>query len=69
VSTPAAKPVGIIGAGRIGQAMARIALRTRRSVMIANSRGPESLTPLVSAPRFPGRADPDVRRPTLIDSL
>jgi predicted dinucleotide-binding enzyme len=49
VSTPAAKPVGIIGAGRIGQAMARIALRTGRSVMIANSRGPESLTPLVSA--------------------
>ena len=29
--------------------MARIALRTGRSVMIANSRGPESLTPLVSA--------------------
>jgi predicted dinucleotide-binding enzyme len=49
VSTPAAKPVGIIGAGRIGQAMARIALRTGRSAMIANSRGPESLTPLVSA--------------------
>jgi predicted dinucleotide-binding enzyme len=49
VSTPAAKPVGIIGAGLIGQAMARIALRTGRSVMIANSRGPESLTPLVSA--------------------
>ena len=54
MSTPAAKPVGIIGAGRIGQAMARIALRTGRSVMIANSRGPESLAPLVSAPRFPG---------------
>jgi predicted dinucleotide-binding enzyme len=49
VSTPAAKPVGIIGAGRIGQAMARIAMRTGRSVVIANSRGPESLTPLVSA--------------------
>jgi predicted dinucleotide-binding enzyme len=41
--------VGIIGAGRIGQAMARTALRARRSVMIANSRGPESLTSLVSA--------------------
>jgi phosphoglycerate dehydrogenase-like enzyme len=27
VSTPAAKPVGIIGAGRIGQAMARITLQ------------------------------------------
>jgi predicted dinucleotide-binding enzyme len=41
--------VGIIGAGRIGQAMARTAIRARRSVVIANSRGPESLTPLVSA--------------------
>jgi predicted dinucleotide-binding enzyme len=49
VSTPAAKRVGIIGAGRIGQAMARIALRTGRSVVIANSRGPESLTAVVSA--------------------
>jgi len=41
--------VGIIGAGRIGQAMARTALRARRPVMIANSRGPESLTSEVSA--------------------
>jgi predicted dinucleotide-binding enzyme len=43
------KGVGIIGAGRIGQAMARTALRARRSVVIANSRGPESLTSVVSA--------------------
>jgi 8-hydroxy-5-deazaflavin:NADPH oxidoreductase len=43
------KPVGIIGAGRIGQAMARTALRARRSVVLANSRGPESLTSVVSA--------------------
>jgi hypothetical protein len=41
--------VGIIGAGRIGQAMARTALRAGRSVVIANSRGPESLTSVVSA--------------------
>ena len=41
--------VGIIGAGRIGQAMARTALRAGRSVAIANSRGPESLTSVVSA--------------------
>jgi predicted dinucleotide-binding enzyme len=41
--------VGIIGAGRLGQAMARVALRTGRSVVIANSRGPESLTSVVSA--------------------
>src|SRR5207244_13236387 len=39
--------VGIIGAGRIGQAMTRTALRAGRSVVIANSRGPESLTSLV----------------------
>jgi 8-hydroxy-5-deazaflavin:NADPH oxidoreductase len=42
------KRVGIIGAGRIGQAMARTALRAGRSVVIANSRGPESLTSKVS---------------------
>ena len=41
--------VGIIGAGRIGQAMARTALRAGRSVAIANSRGGESLTSMVSA--------------------
>ena len=41
--------VGIIGAGRIGQAIARTALRAGRSVAIANSRGPESLTSMVSA--------------------
>ena len=41
--------VGIIGAGRLGQAMSRAAIRAGRSVVIANSRGPESLTPVVSA--------------------
>ena len=40
--------VGIIGAGRLGQAMARTALRAGRRVVIANSRGPESLTSVVS---------------------
>ena len=43
------KDVGIIGAGRIGQAMARTAVRAGRSVAIANSRGPGSLTSVVSA--------------------
>jgi len=42
-------PVGIIGAGRLGQAMARTALRAGRRVVIANSRGPESLASVVSA--------------------
>jgi len=41
--------VGIIGAGRIGQAMARTALRAGRHVVISNSRGPESLGSVVSA--------------------
>ena len=40
--------VGIIGAGRLGQAMARTALRAGRSVVIANSRGPESMMPVVT---------------------
>jgi len=40
--------IGIIGAGRLGQAMAHVAVRAGRSVVIANSRGPESLTSLAS---------------------
>jgi len=40
--------VGIIGAGRLGQAMARTALRAGRRVVIANSRGPQSLASVVS---------------------
>jgi predicted dinucleotide-binding enzyme len=43
------KSVGIIGAGRIGQAIARIALRAGRRVVISNSRGPQSLTAVVHA--------------------
>jgi predicted dinucleotide-binding enzyme len=43
------KSVGIVGAGRIGQAMAQTALRAGRQAVIANSRGPESLTPVVEA--------------------
>ena len=43
------KSVGIIGAGRIGQAIAQIALRGGRRVVISNSRGPESLTAVVEA--------------------
>jgi 8-hydroxy-5-deazaflavin:NADPH oxidoreductase len=43
------KSVGIIGAGRIGQTVARIALRAGRSVVISNSRGPSSLSSVVEA--------------------
>ena len=39
--------VGIIGAGRIGQMMARIARRAGWQVVIANSRGPQSLGSVV----------------------
>ena len=41
--------IGIIGAGRLGQALARTARRADRPVVIANSRGPESLKPVVDA--------------------
>jgi predicted dinucleotide-binding enzyme len=41
--------IGIIGAGHIGQALARTALRAGRKVLIANSRGPESLAAVVAA--------------------
>jgi predicted dinucleotide-binding enzyme len=40
--------LGIIGAGRIGQALARIAVRAKRPVIIANSRGPDSLASVVA---------------------
>ena len=41
--------VGIIGAGHAGQALTRTALRAGRTVIIANSRGPESLASVTSA--------------------
>jgi len=41
--------IGIIGAGRLGQAMARTAQRADRPAVIANSRGPGSLAPVVDA--------------------
>jgi predicted dinucleotide-binding enzyme len=40
--------VGIVGAGRLGQAMARVALRAGRRVILANSRGPDTLAGVVS---------------------
>jgi predicted dinucleotide-binding enzyme len=41
--------IGIIGAGRLGQALARTAQRAGRKVVIANDRGPETLSSLVAA--------------------
>jgi predicted dinucleotide-binding enzyme len=49
MSTPDSTRIGIIGAGRLGQAMARTAVRAGRSVALANSRGPETLTAAISA--------------------
>jgi predicted dinucleotide-binding enzyme len=43
------RTVGIIGAGNIGQAFARLARRAGREVVIANSRGAESLASVVEA--------------------
>ena len=42
-----AKSVGIIGAGRIGKAVAKHAARAGRTVVISNSRGPNSLAPVL----------------------
>ena len=46
---PDIKSVGIIGAGRLGQAVAQVARRAGRQVVISNSRGPQSLTSVVDA--------------------
>ncbi len=48
MTSPDAPTVGIIGAGRIGQAMAQVAARAGRSVVISNKRGPQSLTEVVA---------------------
>jgi predicted dinucleotide-binding enzyme len=41
--------IGIIGAGRLGQALARTARRADRPVVIPNSRGPEFLASVLDA--------------------
>jgi len=48
-TTDRLQTVGIIGAGRIGQALACIARRAGRHVIIANSRGPGSLSSVVAS--------------------
>jgi hypothetical protein len=45
--SPQVKTVEIIGAGRIGKAVAKHAARAGRSVVICNSKGPDSLAPIV----------------------
>ena len=44
---PEIKTVGVIGAGRIGRAMAQIASRAGRPVVISNREGPKSLSSVV----------------------
>ena len=41
-------PVGIVGAGRLGQALARTIRRTDREVILANRRGEDSLATIVT---------------------
>ncbi|CAN3702894.1 hypothetical protein MMX123_02927 [Microbacterium sp. MM2322] len=48
--------VGIIGAGHIGSALAKGFAKNGYDVVIANSRGPETLTDLVAAVGDPARA-------------
>jgi 8-hydroxy-5-deazaflavin:NADPH oxidoreductase len=40
-------PVGIIGAGRLGQALVRTVRRAGRTVVLSNRRGADSLTPII----------------------
>ena len=42
------KTIGLIGAGHIGSQVARAAIASGYDVVISNSRGPETLTDLVS---------------------
>ena len=41
--------IGMIGAGRVSQALARYVLQTGHTVILSNSHGPESLSALVQA--------------------
>src|ERR1700752_688870 len=42
------KTIGLIGAGKIGSQVARLAVRSGYDVVISNSRGPETLSDLVA---------------------
>jgi len=44
------KPLGLIGAGNIGGTLARLAVAAGLDVVLSNSRGPETLTGLVTEP-------------------
>ena len=42
------KTIGLIGAGRIGSQVARLAVKNNYNVVISNSRGPETLSALIA---------------------
>ncbi len=54
--------IGLIGAGHIGSQLARLAIRSGYSVVISNSRGPETLADLVA------ELGPRVRAATPVDA-
>jgi predicted dinucleotide-binding enzyme len=54
--------IGIIGAGRIGSQIARLAVRSGYKVVISNSRGPETLSGLVA------ELGPDARAATSMEA-
>jgi predicted dinucleotide-binding enzyme len=54
--------IGIIGAGRIGSQIARLAVRSGYKVVISNSRGPETLSDLVA------ELGPDARAATSMEA-
>jgi predicted dinucleotide-binding enzyme len=56
--------IGIIGAGHIGTALARRSLDTGHDVVLANSRGPESLADLVSGLQDRASAQGTIRAAT-----
>lgn len=56
-----AAPLGIIGSGAIGSTLARLAIAAGFEVVISNSRGPESLTELVT------ELGPRARAATVVD--
>ncbi len=46
-STPRIRTIGLIGSGNIGSQLARLAIKQGYDVVLSNSRGPETLQPLV----------------------
>jgi 8-hydroxy-5-deazaflavin:NADPH oxidoreductase len=54
--------IGLIGAGHIGSQLARLAVRNGYNVVISNSRGPETLSGLIS------ELGPAARAATVLDA-